>query len=222
MPSKKSRKSSSAVSVQSLLKNKWILYVMLIVSVARSVQLLYINDIQTLTLFIGVAVLTYFFTKNMILILGTGLIVSSICKSTKEGMENNNNNEEKTNIATMDDPSGSQQEPEPEPECAQDDEDCKKKREKFHTRLAPKSLDEEDDLDQSYIDKGKTIENAYASLDKLIGKGGIDKLSDETNKLLENQQKLMQSINTIGPLMKNMNSMVDKFTGGEKKNDDNN
>jgi len=58
----------------------------------------------------------------------------------------------------------------------------------------------------SRIDYSTTLEQAYDNLDKMLGSGGLNNLSADTNKLMEQQQKLFSTVDKMLP-------MIDKAQG---------
>lgn len=80
------------------------------------------------------------------------------------------------------------------------------------TELSPASLDDEDDLPVNHrVDYAKTMEKAYDNLENLVGKDGVNGLTSQTNVLMEQQQKLMENMKSMEPLLKTAQSFLDKF-----------
>ena len=80
------------------------------------------------------------------------------------------------------------------------------------TELSPASLDDEDDLPvNNRVDYAKTLEKAYDNLENLVGKEGVNGLTSQTNVLMEQQQKLMENMKSMEPLLKTAQSFLDKF-----------
>ena len=80
------------------------------------------------------------------------------------------------------------------------------------TELSPASLDGEDDLPvNNRIDYAKTLEKAYDNLDGLVGQDGVKGLTSQTNVLMDQQQKLMENMKSMEPLLKTAQSFLDKF-----------
>ena len=66
--------------------------------------------------------------------------------------------------------------------------------------------DEVDDVDR--IDYAKTLEQAYDNLQGMLGTNGIKGLTSETSRLVEQQTNLMESLKTMGPMIKQAKSMM--------------
>ena len=65
----------------------------------------------------------------------------------------------------------------------------------------------------SKIDTSGTLEAAYDNLDKLLSSDAINKMSDETQNLAEQQDKLMGNIDKIGPMLTKAETMLAQLTG---------
>ena len=80
------------------------------------------------------------------------------------------------------------------------------------TELSPASLDDEDDLPvNNRVDYAKTLEKTYDNLENLVGKDGVNGLTSQTNVLMDQQQKLMENMKSMEPLLKTAQSFLDKF-----------
>lgn len=75
---------------KSWLYCRWVLYLLFVLAIGNIYYLLLNNDLFTLAIFILVAFLTTFFSKNMVVILCISLVISTILKSVqvkeKEGL----------------------------------------------------------------------------------------------------------------------------------------
>ena len=83
------------------------------------------------------------------------------------------------------------------------------------------------------LDKAKTLEAAYDNLEKVIGTDAVRSMSDDTKKLANRQNELMDQIKDLGPLIsqttkmiksidvdsmiKNLNSKMASFEGDNKQ-----
>ena len=81
--------SSNSNLSKSWLYCRWVLYTLFIISIGNLYYLLLGGDYFTLAIFVLVAFLTTFFSKNMVVILSISLVISTIVKSiqVKEGLE---------------------------------------------------------------------------------------------------------------------------------------
>ena len=84
-----SNRSNMNYTSKSWLYCRWILYVVFVLAIGNIYYLLLSGDYFTLAIFVLVAFLTTFFSKNMVVILCISLVISTIIKSVqlKEGLE---------------------------------------------------------------------------------------------------------------------------------------
>ena len=80
----------------------------------------------------------------------------------------------------------------------------------------PKRIDggnDDDDEEGDRIDYSKTLEMAYDNLQDVLGKDGLKGLTGETKRLISEQQNLMSSMKSIGPMMNQATSMMKTLQG---------
>ena len=80
------------------------------------------------------------------------------------------------------------------------------------TELSPASINDEDDLPvNNRVDYAKTLEKAYDNLENIVGQDGVRGLTSQTNTLMDQQQKLMENMKSMEPLLKTAQYFLDKF-----------
>ena len=185
------------LSMPTFLKSKITLYIALFLGITNIVGLIAKNDWNSVVFFVIVALLANFFTKNMAVILITALVSTNLLYANlrlKEGMSHGKKKKKKGGK--------------------------KKKKEEFGQRNVPsstsKSLDgNDDDAVGSRIDHAATLEQSYDNLQSMLGGGGIQKLTNETKNLIEQQKSLMGSIKDIAPMVKSVKGLVKDMGGLE-------
>lgn len=213
-----SKMRSTSKKVESMLsclgKSKVVYYMTLLLSLVTVVGFIYDRDYSSIGLFSLVAVALYYYTKNKVVILAIAVLFSNLLKvsiSFKEGLKegidvNKEDEREKGDTGQENGASGAMKTREgkqnAEEECV--GEKCAQ----GMSTISPQTLNDEDELDNSYVDRSKTIENAYSSLDSIVGKDGVNKLSKDTENLLKKQNQLMDTVQNLGPIMDNMNKLV--------------
>ena len=63
----------------------------------------------------------------------------------------------------------------------------------------------------SRIDYASTLEEAYDNLDKILGGDGIQNLTKDTHKLMEKQQQLFKSMESMAPMLESAQNMLKGF-----------
>ena len=259
-----------------LTKNKYVLYLLLIVGLVNVIGYLQTNNLDSLGLFVVSGVLAAFFTKNMIVILALAILMGtcktctsyfslgSILEGADETLEEEEDEDEEEedevdegfigfregfkegNIAKKSQKKKAGKNKKGNKckkvyrlvkaskgkKCK---ETCKKKsargdaycgtsqstcegKEKFGNRTnvpssEPAALDngEGDEAGGKRIDYAATLEMAYDNLDKMLGKKGMQGLTQETSKLAKQQKGLMESLKNMAPIMKNAKSTLESM-----------
>ena len=208
--------------VKKMLGNKYVLYVVLFLSITNILGYLASQDFNALTFFVVVAFLTTYFSKNMIIVLLVAMIstnflsMSNRIPHTIEGMREKMGHKEKVSAAEEDNE-----------ELAREAERVPKKQTgsmskeslKSRNKLQPASLEE------NKVNYQDTLEAAYDNLDKILDSGAIQKMSNDTDNLMNRQNKLAGQIEKFAPLlhkaegmlkslpMEKMNSIISKIGG---------
>jgi len=225
MPSKKnsSRRSNSAGKIlrtaisslpkvnsnlQSLFHNRTYLYFISIFSIIYFLGHTISHEYFTLLVFMITGVFTYVtYSKNMAMVLTLTCIVSILMTSvfsvfnptiSKEGLS--------TKMPSSVTKSNKDKKTPPPP---------KKKVEKL-TPLQPASFqkNKRGDFD---VDLASTLEQSYGMLNNLLDNDGISNLTDETKRLIGEQKKLFQSMNSMAPLISQAKEMLGMFNTNDFK-----
>ena len=89
-------------------------------------------------------------------------------------------------------------------------EGLKSRKSGFHNPKGSSSLKNAASLDgsESRIDYATTLEDAYDNLDKILGSDGINKLSNDTQRLMQQQQKLFDTMSNMIPMINSAKDMM--------------
>ncbi len=198
-------------NTKMLLKSKAVLYIVFFIAITNFFSYLMLENYDGVTLFVLMGFLTSYFSKNMIIVLSSAILFTSLFVGSKiaftlmgkEGMATNDkeeNNNENKDILCKD--------------CPEDDEKCLKdcKKEKL-TTLKPAKVNGDDEESDTDLDYSGTLEAAYDNLDKLLDSDALTKMSKETQNLASKQGKLMDNINKIAPMIENASNMMEKMNG---------
>jgi len=194
--------------MEKLLQNKYVLYLVLFVAVTNVLGYLAIEDFNSLMVFIAICALASYFSKNMIIILGSAILGTNILYANSRIREGLANGGEDTKEK-------------------KDKKDKKEKKDKkkqdgfkggFSSSRPAKAAraateEEEDEVDSTRIDYAATMEQAYDNLNKMLGDGGMKNLTKDTKGLMDQQKELMGQLKDFAPLMEQAGSMLDKLGG---------
>lgn len=191
-------------TLNKVMTNKYILYIVLFFAITNVLGYLMTKDFDSLALFVALGVITSYFTKNMIIILGSAMFITNIAfasKKIREGMKEGISKK----YGSGDEKEGTS------------DKNKKGDETEEMTTLSPASVkegEEEDAVDEGpggRIDYASTMEQAYDNLSNLIGKGGISNLSKETKSLLDQQKQLAGQLESMAPLLKDAKGLLNNM-----------
>lgn len=204
------------MKLKSLLKNKKFLYFVLFIASVNTFGYLMMRQTEAVMLFALVGFLTTFFTKNMIIVLLTAIVVTNVYAGSilgvriKEGMEGKSD-EDNEGMGHEDDKEGMDHEDDKEGMGHEEGEKKKKGKKEGMPSLKPADLPPNGKKPK--LDPAGTLEAAYDNLDKLLDSGAIDKMSSETQNLASQQDKLMKNIDRLEPMLGLAEGMMDKMAG---------
>ena len=229
--------------MKELLKNQTVLYVVAFIAVMNLFGFLLTKNVDAVMFYVVLGLLTSYFSKNMIVVLlvamvGTNLLVAHRKGfSIREGMDSEENSEE-----------NSEEKSKKNSKCKSDN-DCHGKHVKCtkgkcvnaagFQNMNPKKYvpgkkgdkvkpdsaeqDEEEAGEKPELDFASTLEAAYDNFDDVLDSDALKNMSEDSQRLLKKQQKLMSNMKQIQPMMKQMGSFLSSFNldalgGGESNN----
>ena len=89
----------------------------------------------------------------------------------------------------------------------------KKEEEENMQNLSPKAMRGGEDTPR--IDAEANIRAGYQELEKLLGHGGMKNLAKDSQQLAAQQKKLLESVQNMQPMIKQLGGMVNSFGGVE-------
>jgi preprotein translocase subunit SecF len=204
-----------------LLRNKWVLNIVSLLALLTVIGYGMMNNLNAVAFFIAIAVLVFYFSKNMIFVLGIPLIVVNLfvyMHVIKEGMETQSSSQmqkAKSSSTPSSTPSPKKkskyQKPTsqglPATSVKEEEEDAKKPvDESFEVGRAKQ-------MGGYKIDYASTIEDAYDDLNKILGGGGMKKLTSDTQNLMKQQVQLAEAMKGMEPLIQSMTPLMQQAQG---------
>ena len=207
-------------TVSKILTNKWVLNIVAFLAFLNVIGYAVMGNLNNAAFFIVLAVLVRYFSKNMIIVLGVPLILVNLFNFKNgsyqfegiEGMENNT--DAKSDKSSQKDILNKAL------------EDKKKKDSPIivptdsHNDggvVSSNVADEKSGFEVgrrknggSKIDYATTIEDAYDQLNQILGSDGVKSLTDDTQKLMQQQMELAKSMEAMTPLIKGIMPMAEK------------
>ena len=199
-------------TLSNLITNKYVLYLVAGFAFFNVFSYMALGNINAVIFFILAGYIMTFFSKNMIIILAVPLILTNLLMvgmKIKEGLENANEDKDKKKLDNVILP------------LQENTEGDETQSEEFKTQKQPVEYSDVDYGDNkkkgkttgTRLDHGATVENAYDTLNKIIGGPGFSKMTDDTKRLMEQQQKLAQSMEQFGPMLDSIKPFLEKAQG---------
>ena len=186
----------------NFLHNKYVLYLVLFLAVTNVLGYLALGDFDALSLFVVVGLVTSYFSKNMTIILGVSILVTAFVKGGKHlGLREGFEAERAT-----------EKEEEHKDHFTTTSKDAEEEEEEGLESMSPAKIGGASGVDLGKrIDYAGTMEQSYDNLQKILGGGGMDKLTGETQSLIEQQTNLMKQLEGLGPIMKEAKSVMESL-----------
>jgi len=215
-----------APMISRFLTNKWVLNVITVLALFNVIGYLVIGNVNAVIYFVIFAVLLRYFSKNMTIVLGIPLIIVNLLAlkgHIVEGMETNDAKNDK-----------------PNPVIAAKKQKTQKKINEIVNKnstngstamnssavsTTPDNAAQSTGGEQQGFESGRrknrgydidyatTIEDAYDELNNILGSDGIQRLTSDTQSLMQQQMQLAKAMEGMTPVIKQMAPMVENLKG---------
>jgi hypothetical protein len=222
------------LKMPNLLKNSYVLYAVFAMALVNVLGYLVKQDYNSVVLFVAVGTLSNYFTKNMTVNLLLAIFITAMVAVREhflEGFEDGDEKEDKKKKEKKEkkkDKKKKKGDVETMGVGCEDDSECKgegskciqgmcKTGEGMGQRNVPSSKPaninggEDDSSEGNRIDYASTLEQAYDNLQNMLGSDGMKGLADETKKLVSQQKDLMQSLNSMAPVLSSAKQTLDNL-----------
>jgi hypothetical protein len=224
------------LKLNKMLQSKMLLYVTAAVALIFVVQLLNDKKNNMVAVFAITALLSTYFSKNMIVNLGIALAVTIVVGTSnilqegfdhkeddkandddddapkkKEGMKTKKKGKNAYFLNIDDECVEAKPSDCAEGECFTNNTCTEKFGQRSVPKSAPASVNGDNEKPGERIDYASTLEMAYDNLQGMLGEGGMKGLTDETKRLVSQQQTLMKSLESMTPIMKSAKETLDNM-----------
>jgi len=202
------------MKVSAFLKNKYVCNVLVFVGIMNLLGYIALENYNSMALFVVIGLLSRYFSKNMSLNIIVAVLVTSFSTLNNtiqegfEGKEGSVKNLKKTlsDIGETVDKEMKKEKKEKKEKCTP--ENCPKGKCENDKCVAgfqnnvpsskPAAVNNNDDEE---IDVAATMEDAYSSLNKMLGDGAMKSMAKETKNLVSQQQDLMKTLHEMTPAL---------------------
>jgi len=226
-------KFNSKSIFNKLVNNKIVLYIVALICLFDILGYIMRYEFSAVLFFYLIGMITFNYTKNMTVVLGTALLMTSLMHlirnmmGFKEGFKEGKDDEEKDLTEMV--KKVAQQEGEGQEEGEEEGEEEEKEKEEeeeeeFKNKKSKKSgyqnkmklnpgMYNTPNKEQISKQLGKAgqMEKAYDNLDKMIGQEGIKSISSHTKKLVKQQNDLMKDLKDITPTLNEAVGAISKL-----------
>lgn len=192
------------INTKNILQNKFVLYLVFFLSLISVFGYITTSNYQAVLLFVLISLLTNYFSKNMIIILGAAILGTHLVTLINGSSILNNY----SNVV------------EGYKDGAKTESESK---EKFTTQdLTPASIDNTPSVDLTNIlsktDKGKQTEKAYDMLENAMNNDSMKGIADETKNMVKKQTELLSQMKQITPILQQTMGLVNNLDLGSLTN----
>jgi uncharacterized integral membrane protein len=190
-----------------LLNDKNVLYVVFVLAILNLLGYLVVQNTEAVAFFLIVGFLTTYFSKNMIVVLIVAMVATSLFtatktsyRSVKEGMTDSSSQRQETKVL----------------------KEKKQTAQTAQTAQSDTSSGDDDEVEEveeltvasqgkNRVDIVANLSEAYNNLQKTVGEGGVQGLTNQTETLLTQQKQLMDNITTMQPFLETAQGFMDKL-----------
>ena len=201
---------------KNLLNDKNVLYVVFVLAILNILGYLLVQNLEAVAFFLVVGFLTTYFSKNMIIVLMVSIVATSLFTSTrprvKEGMSSKKGADDKKTKDTKDTKDSVANSKQSDNDMADDDDDDDDDAVDEDVKPAESSTTvSSGKKNKHFVSHADNLQNAFTKLNETIGKEGIEGLTGQTGKLIEQQESLMKNIEGMKPFLDTAESFMNKI-----------
>lgn len=207
-------------TVSKILTNKWVLNIVSFLALFNVIGYMVMGNFNNVIFFIILAVLVRNFSHNMIIVLGTPLLIVNLFAMRNGTFEGLTSMETKTDATTTDATTTGTT-------TGKKDQDKTKKTTDSPMKTGTEAPDiitadaaKKEDFEvgrskngAAKIDYASTIEDAYDDLNKILGSDGIKRLTSDTQGLMKQQMQLAESMKGMGPIIEGIKPLMEQMKG---------
>lgn len=180
-----------------LVNNKITLYIVAIIALLSLFGHIMNSEFSAIVLFFLTGGVAYSFTKNMTIVLGSAVVVTTIASVTKSFFIYHEGLDVMDPSGVME-PSGGMLNPTTPPTT----ENLSQLTPALYNNIPNK------DQMQKQLGKATEMEQAYDNLEKIMGKDNIQSISTDTKDLIKQQNELIKQLKTMTPALNDAMSSI--------------
>lgn len=177
-------------TLNKLLTNQFVLYIVLFLSLTNLAGYISMNDTASVLVFLTAGLITSYYTGNMVLVLFIPMVVTNILYGVDRGL-----NIRETMVEGM--------------QKNKDDTNTEKskKTKKTNTKNAKKSKKSKTNSPTDVNEK-ETYEEFFKDINKTMNSDSLEKMTNQTQNLIESQTNLKNAMGQLTPMVDNAKKMM--------------
>ena len=213
--------------MNNFLENQYILYILCFLGITNLLGFLYVKDYDSMVLLVALGIVTSYFSENHIIQISVALIGTNFIfvnkkvsegfkaqrrKVIKEKFKGNKRRRVKEGFKK-------EEEEEEEEEGEKEKKKGEGEQEKYtgnSNKCDKKGYQmkdcEKEKIEQfsnkKKIDQSATLKDAYSNISNVLGKGGLNNLTKETQELVSQQKDLIKQMSSLAPMIANVSSLA--------------
>lgn len=206
----------------AVLHNIYILYLIFVIALGDFLYLVYTGDLYSATIFVLVGFLTYFFSKNMIVILFIALAITNIIKCgrcSEEGFEDGEGDAEGKAEGEGDAEGEGEDENKDEEKSMESEAESTEKPKKTEESQKPTPIpttsvptktptSTADEFSLSVENATNEKKEQFGQDTKVVYTSEEDREIQKTEKMMATQEKMLKSMNKYKPLLDTLNGLT--------------
>jgi hypothetical protein len=212
--------SKISKTFSKVFENIYVLYFVFFLALLNLFGFLITGNFNAIVFFILVGYLVYNFTKNMIIVLTVPLVLTSIFMVGKKIQESFQDSSDATSSASPSSTSPEKKKENNNVDIVGDESiDTDSTEVGTDSKEVGEVVNDNDQTDamttmykkNNRIDYASTVEDAYEDLGKILGGDGINRLTQDTQKLMKQQLQLADAMKNMTPLLESAKGLLQGF-----------
>ena len=209
------------MKVPAFFKNKYVLYVLVLVAIVNILGYISFEDYNSMALFVVMVLLSGYFSKNIALNIFIAILVTGVNSLNnrvyegfkgKEGAGDSVQSKVKKTDTEVDEEEKVEKDDSPKCGAGEKMENGKcVKKSGFQNNVPPSKPAAVNNSEDEEIDVAAQMQDAYGNLNKLLGDGAMKSMADETKKLVSQQQNLMNTLTEMTPSLNKAKETLDNL-----------
>ena len=209
------------MKVPAFFKNKYVLYVLVLVAIVNILGYISLEDYNSMALFVVMVLLSGYFSKNIALNIFIAILVTGVNSLNnrvyegfkgKEGVGDSVQSKVKKTETKIDEEEKVEKDDSPKCGAGEKMENGKcVKKSGFQNNVPPSKPASVNNSEDEEIDVAAQMQDAYGNLNKLLGDGAMKSMANETKKLVAQQQNLMNTLSEMTPSLNKAKETLDNL-----------